>query len=377
MKAFKTKSFACILGLYILLCLFAACGVRDDEYTYVQDYFSEIAESEHEVYDYEANDTELDNNDGEVIEPGVYVDTTDEVTIRNFVDERLELVSLVFRLANRPGHSDVDTVFQRTLAEVFYDFRTHPVVLYLERYQTIAFDAALRMAAHLNKIDGVFELAANIDSLVSDPIGLVRWTRDNAPIFVELLNDFYIYTGFEEFFQNNMDYFLQRSLRFYDELYSQINFEWFAEHGLNLGSLRPVLHAGGSRSGFGARVYNSESVGRIAYAAIPARSGHRGSHSFIIHEFSHSLGNPLAEIWYTENENFRQWAGDSVDHINMPQYALSMIMAYEYVTRAFELLYMMENTESNWRMYLINFRFTGFPYMEYVLDILIDHISAK
>ncbi|MCL2046989.1 MAG: DUF4932 domain-containing protein [Oscillospiraceae bacterium] len=50
--------------------------------------------------------------------------------INGFVDERFELISLVFRLAGRSEYNETSTDYQRRIDSIFNEYRQHPVVTY-------------------------------------------------------------------------------------------------------------------------------------------------------------------------------------------------------------------------------------------------------
>ncbi|MCL2353049.1 MAG: DUF4932 domain-containing protein [Defluviitaleaceae bacterium] len=261
----------------------------------------------------------------------------------NFVDERYELVSLVFRLAGTPSHSTTQTSYQRALRDTFADFSDHPVVEFTRHYLTFGYDAILQMAVHLEKTGDGFALRSNIDSLVGDMSGFYRWTRANASTFVELLNDFYVESDFASFFERHIEYFELHTARFIEQVYSDVNHEWFRQHGLNPYNLRAIISPSCSRNGYASWVFGDNPEDTIVYACLPGALNYRGYLAFIIHEYTHAFANHIGEAWYAENEIFRSWADASVDLARMPFYSTGQVIANEYVVRAYTILYMVEN----------------------------------
>lgn len=220
----------------------------------------------------------------------------------------------------------------------------------------------MRMAAHLERTGKGFALVSNIDFLVA-PLGEIRWTRENAPHFVELLNDFYNVSGFAAFFERHIAYFEEHTARFIAEVYGDVNHEWFRQHGLNPNNMRVIISPGCSFRGYAAWIFGDTPEDTIVYAAIPGTENYSRLFTLVIHEYVHAFADPIAEIWYAENETFRAWSNASVDLARMPFYPTGQIMANEYVTRAFTVLYMAENTRANPVLLLLNEKSNGFPYI--------------
>jgi len=286
-----------------------------------------------------------------------------------FVDKRYELTALVFRLAGSVDFNDAETPFQRDLNNTFSNFRNHPAVNFA-RDLGFAQDAVFRFAVHIEMTSDGFALVENTNFLLRQDGGAIRWTQNNANVFLTLLYDFYIDTNFAEFFNENIDFFTETSERFYMEVYRNINKEWFAPHGLNPENMRTVISPSASRMGYAAWVEGETMYESMVYAKLPYLEDFNGLHRLIVHEYAHALGNPIADVWYAENDEFRRWATTSVDPARNPGHARSDIMAGEYVTRAFEILYFVENHNANLAIELLNeIQFT-FPYMEEVFAMV-------
>jgi len=291
--------------------------------------------------------------------------------IYNLVDERYELVSLVFRLAGNPEYSEISTDYQRRLHSVFDEFITHPIVDYAKRNLRFGYDAVFGMAIHLEKTGESFSIVNNISFLTEERF--LRWTETKIIEFVELLNNFYIESNFAEFFNNNIEYYNEHSKRFAGDIINQINFDWFRQYGINPENMRIVLSPSGSDNGYAGWVYDENPENSIVYAALPVVDNFQGFLWFVIHEFAHSIGNPLADIWYYEHDDFRMWADSSVDIKLNPSYPYGITMAYEYITRAYMILYLTENTEMSLTHLLLFEYSNGFPYIQSVYAMITEH----
>jgi len=290
----------------------------------------------------------------------------------NLVDERFELVSLVFRLAGNPEYSEASTAYQREIHSTFAGFRSHSVVTYTTQNLRFGYDAVFNMAIHLEKVGESFSLVENYGFLVENASGFIRWTEMNAVKFVELLNDFYLETNFADFFHKHIELYKEQSALFENDVLNQIDFEWFKQHGFNPDNMITVLSPSSSRNGYGGWVYAAAPEDTLVYAALPVTDDYKGYLSFVLHEFSHALGNPLAAVWYAENPEFRHWSDSSVDLERYPEYANGFTMACEYVTRAFVTLYMAETAEMDLIQLFHTEKSQGFPYIQNVYAMITD-----
>lgn len=297
----------------------------------------------------------------------------EELVVRNFVDERYELVALVFRLAGRPEFDTRGRNYHTRLANTFSDFADHPVVVHTATFN-FGYDAVLNMAVNLRINDDGITLEEGFHNV--NHYG--RWNRRNSEIFVDLLNDFYIETNFAQFFADNEDYFMSRSRFFVQNVYSHINLEWFEQFDLHRDNLRIIISPA-ITGGYAAYFFDNEMQSYIVYAAVQATSNftHSWYHDLVIHEFSHTMGNPLAAQWMRESGNpLISWSFHTLRSGQMiPGHAVHFVVAYEYVTRAFEILYFVDNTERSLDGLFTQHRAQGFGHIAEVFNKVMYHIG--
>jgi hypothetical protein len=296
--------------------------------------------------------------------------------VKNLVDERYELVSLVFRLAERAAYSNASSKYEKEINKRFSGYKQHPVVTFALANPDIDYDAVFNMAVHLKKIDAQFILVDDIKMLFWDKEILPRWTKENVNEFVPLLNNFYLESGFGDFFNEQRGFHIKQSEGFERDFLKQFNYKWFEAHGINPTNLRVVLSPASGGNCYGATVCGASPHANIVYAALPyfrsfpksvaIRMGIRA----MVHEYCHSFANPIATSWYAENDQFRKWCNDSVNTELMPSYATGIAMAYEYVTRSYEVLYMTENAKINVKKELARHKTQGFLFIEDVYAII-------
>jgi hypothetical protein len=275
------------------------------------------------------------------------------------VDERFELLSLVFRLAGRREYSDIFTAYQQRLFLRFARYRHHPAVSFAAALP-LGYDAVFNFAVHIKKDRFGFFSITNIESLIRDG----RWTIESAEAFIPLLNDFYAITSFARFYYTNMQFYESETLIFIEDVYSRVNFEWYKTY-INPLAMRAIYTPSITIFNYGAIIYmNGENI--IVYALLSSCG------TAIIHEFCHSFTSPLAELWYYENERFRELSHASIDWEKLPHYATGKIMAMEYLTRAYTILYKVEHERALLPL-LLQEKANGFPYIEEVYALITPH----
>ena len=291
----------------------------------------------------------------------------------HFVDERFELVALIFRLAGNIEYNDVKTKYQRKLNLQFGNMKNHSAVMYAQNLR-FGFDAVFHMAIHLEKVDNTFSLIENIDALIKVIGNITRWTRENTAEFVVHLNQFYVDSKFSKFFLKNTKFYRRRSNHFQKCALKYINFDWLANHGLNHTHLKFIISPSSKNHAYGG--YTIEKDHKICYACVPCLFGMANFFIIetVVHELMHSVANPIAENLYMKNDVFRKLCDDSVDKENLAVYAMGLTMAYEYMTRAYSIWYFAETGKRKLTGQFNAEIHRGFPYIEQVYKLLTKQV---
>ncbi|MCL2704012.1 MAG: DUF4932 domain-containing protein [Defluviitaleaceae bacterium] len=285
----------------------------------------------------------------------------------NMVYESVELISLIMRLSGDIWvYSDELTQYQQSLFPAFGEFADHPAAEYarhLRQSRGIGFDAPMWLALYMERAGDGFRLMEGAAFWYEDE----RWTPEIVDEFIPLINDFYAESNFGEFFASNTAYFEELSQRMADELLSKINYDWFHQFGFSPEELRVSIYPSSSGGAFGPTIWG------INYAVLPVTGYYGDFLELVIHEFAHSFANPTADAWYGENGEFRRMSDDSLDLLRLHYYGTGQIMAREYVTRAYTILYMAENHDADIMFLLLDEIAAGFPYIEAVYSMITDH----
>jgi len=280
-----------------------------------------------------------------------------------FVDERFEIVSLVFRFAGKEGYRDFQTAYQKSLIDHFESFNNHLAVS-MAKTLPLAYDAVFRFSQHLHDDFTIFDY----ESLCDDG----RWTKQRADSFSNVLKDFYYDTNFKSFFINNSALYGEASSNFEKSIWDNIDFDWFSKH-VDLSKLQARYSLSSSMHNYATTLSDG--------TVIALCQGEGGA---IIHEFCHSFGNPLAYQWYQERSDFKAICDDRSDPNQQPQYNTGLAMAGEYVTRSYTLLYQYDHGRRA-GLFDDDKRFAGFPYIVEVFkmivvfedrDINVDELAA-
>jgi len=251
----------------------------------------------------------------------------------NMVNECFELGAVICRLAGRPEYCSPDfgafnTDYHKEITETFTPFINHDAVKYVKQFHDIIqFDKILQFAVHIIKKDNKFIFIEDINSLF-----ITDWTEKHAYEFLKLFNMFYIDSKYESFFNTHLKFFEESSKIFFDKYYGNIDLEWFRKY-VNPVNLRCIYSL--SSGNYAATVNN-----KIIYCLVHIDGG------AIIHEYCHSFANPIAEKMYNENKVFKKWCNESVNLERMPFYSNGQSIAYEYITKAYNILYEVHHGKS-------------------------------
>jgi len=231
------------------------------------------------------------------------------------VDKRIELLSVVFRLAEKQEYSNkYCKLYVDRIDQYFEKYKNHELIQFTKSIISengVAFDGPMWMATHL---DDHLKLLADVkDVWQQDP----RWTQENVEKFVPLLQDFYQDTKFDKFFDDNADLYAEAVKRFAPVL-EQIDLNWCSSffgkettekflikigfgiggncHGTN------VDYTNGSRE-----VYAIMGVGSFDHAGFPEFSI-KFDLPIVIHEFCH----PFVDHLTARNRELFRESGEKI-----------------------------------------------------------------
>lgn len=261
------------------------------------------------------------------------------------VDPRVELLSIVFRLAGNPEYNTApDCPYRADVERQFGPHRDHAVIALAQRLRStrgVSYDAVMSYAVHITPPP---ELQPRIP-FDRHPERLdQRWHPDEAAEFLTQLRDFAATSGFERFWVAHERLYADAAERMQRQLAKRDYLTWFnryfgarpaADFHLYLGLLN-----GGNCYGVGIRFpdgreeitpvigvwqWDSAGVPEFDDSMVPT----------IVHEFCHSYTNPIVDRHFQE----LQPAADRLyktcaDTMSAMAYGNARTMLYESFVRA-------------------------------------------
>jgi hypothetical protein len=232
--------------------------------------------------------------------PVVYRANVDKITIE--VDPRVELISIVFRLAGNPEfNSGTLRQYVKATEKHFGDFDNHPAVKMaaeLRNTCSMSCDGPMSLAVHIDHNLRLRKGAEQWPSTLDE-----RWNSKNVNEFLAELRDFAEETKFDEFFKAQSEIY-QTGIRSCKDLIGPLNIgQWLVDYfGVrNCGDLKLVLAFVNGFSNYGARFADGQTTEKYAIVGMrpfdPAntvifRPSQIGT---TVHEFCHSFANPVVE----------------------------------------------------------------------------------
>ena len=219
------------------------------------------------------------------------------------VDKRTELLSIVFRLAEKEEYSTTDfKLYTDRIEQYFGKYKNHELIQFTKSIinrNRIGNSAVMSMAIHL---DNNLKLLPDVKDIWLDT---QQWNEEDVKKFVSLLQKFAKDTGFDKFFKNNTDLYSETIKRF-NSVYESLDLNWYrnfyGQEPAEAFSVKIVLGNGNNNygpyleyaNGF-KKGHSILSIWRFDNEGMPV---FRADEYFIIllHEYNHPFVNHLIEI---------------------------------------------------------------------------------
>jgi hypothetical protein len=270
--------------------------------------------------------------------------------LRVVVDPRVELMSIIFRLAGNPeyGRGKVDS-YAKDVEKQFGEFRTHPAVKMAQKLRQrrgVSYDACMNIAVYLSDADKCKERVP-LDPRPEELDG--RWQIDEAREFLTTIRQFVKDTHFEEFIAAHRTLYETTQSRMKDLLDKEAHLEWFDEFfGPRPGvSFTVVLGLLNGPNNYGARLLTADGQEELyCVLGVWATDG-KGLPAFdrsmmetVVHEFCHSYANPIIDRHEKDLESAGEKIFPGVEAAMQRQaYGQWKTMMYESLVRACTLRY--------------------------------------
>ncbi len=295
------------------------------------------------------------------------------------VDPRVELLSIVFRLAgNFEYNMSPLKGYTADIDRYFSAYRGHPAILLAKRLaeeRGVAADAVMAFAVHVSTPPAMRPLGSFADS-IPEP----RWGRENALEFARRLRSFYRDSHAGRFFARHAAFYRLAEARF-DSVLTDFDLGWYRSFygeapperfhlilGLNNGggNYGPrLVHPGRGEELFSiVGCWTADSAGAPAF---PSRTAYLGT---VVHEFNHSFVNPAvrarqAELGFADAV-YRPVAAE----MQAMGYATPEIMLDESLVRGAVILYLDARRPQGTRARIRREQAQGFVWMEELCDVL-------
>lgn len=226
------------------------------------------------------------------------------------VDPRVELMSIVFRLAGNNEYTQGDVPsYLDAIDRYFSPYRNHKAIQIaqeLEKTDGVSFDAPMNLAVHLEDVQS---LAERIPFDRPDAGLDKRWHGVKARRFVEALRSFVADTKFTEFLKSQQALYDVTNTRLRKFVETNLDLEWYTRFFGVRSPVRFVIVPGLVNGGpsYGASFVGSDGITEM-YAIpgvweVDAQGLPRFTGDFLettVHEFIHSYSNPLVDKNYAQ-----------------------------------------------------------------------------
>ena len=224
-----------------------------------------------------------------------------ESTIVPEIDERVELMSILARIADYEEYSDSTYIgYVTQIEDYFGDFTNSKVVLTLKSLRdstNLAYDGIMKMAVNLDISQNGIQPIENISDLDD------RWPSKVAERFYKELNDFYNKSKFQKWFSLNKEMY-QDILTKANEI-TEVDKDWFNDFFgySNPQKFRLILGLGNGYGNYGPSSTNKNNITIYAIIGI-GDVDETGEPIFykdeilptVVHEFLHSYINPFTSV---------------------------------------------------------------------------------
>jgi hypothetical protein len=229
------------------------------------------------------------------------------------VDKKVELISIVFRLAgNREYNSKDFKLYTDRIEQHFAPYKNHELIQFAKKMRSeksISYDAPMSLAIFLDdNLNPLKEFTNN---------SLDRWNKDDAVEFVRLLKKFYADAECDVFFNNNQELYKETVNRF-SFVYKDMDLGWYSKFYGNdpTEKFKIVLALGNGGNCYGPSFVDSDGNKEVyaimgVWAVDNSEMPTFDVNSYLpilIHEFNHSFVNPLLK----ENKSIFRSDGEKI-----------------------------------------------------------------
>jgi hypothetical protein len=289
-------------------------------------------------------------------------------TIQVNVDERIELMSVVCRLADYEEFcQDLDynkspmgsAEYNKDVKDRFTPFKSDSLIQFtidLRKNRGMGYDAPMKFGICLqienDRLQFIPNLKHGVDAYDE------RWTKEDARKFLVLLNKFYAKTGFHDFFEQHRPIYNTMEVNF-TKCMDNFNLQWFdkffgIKSDATFSIVLSCLNGGGNYGPGNVFADNSQHIysilGPWIFDSTMAVNQNYISNirETTIHEFCHTYCNPLIDQSFEEMKKNSSKMHKYVETEMVNQaYPDSKTMMYELLVRSCVIKNLSEDTTSS------------------------------
>jgi len=275
-----------------------------------------------------------------------------EIYEKPVVDERVELMSTVFRLVGTPEYVSVWLpMYTYEVDKYFEKYKDHPLIEYstkLLKEYGVWYNAVAQFSIFLEIQNGKIDFRKDIKIESLDE----RWHRDSIPKYLDLLNDFYTTTKFNDFFVQNEHIRKVAEENYAKDVTDKVDFDWFKRFFgiLPEKKLQIIISLLNGGSNYGTKlIYNDDTEeyyvimgswmsDKDGFPIYEDRSG--DFINMLIHEISHPFSNPFLNKYKEEMmKNSNIYYGWFEEKVRSMGYGNPDVFIYEAFVRACAIHY--------------------------------------
>lgn len=218
------------------------------------------------------------------------------------VDERVEMLSIVFRMAGAEEYSSEQfKLYTNKIYKHFAPYKNHPISAFIQKQrETVGtgYDAVMKMAVHVSPAPEFRPLVTFTDNLPE------RWGKKQAEEFLTLLRQYYKDSKCDAFFVQNRELY-RESERLFMPVFNELDTQWYKDfYGKDpKEKFNIILGLGNGGGNYGPDLIYPDGrrevfaiMGTWAPDSLSMPQYGKDIFPTLVHEFNHSFVNYLNEM---------------------------------------------------------------------------------
>ncbi|MBN2588240.1 MAG: DUF4932 domain-containing protein [Sedimentisphaerales bacterium] len=302
------------------------------------------------------------------------------------VDPRVELISIIFKLAGNPEYNRSQYFsYVGDIESHFGKFKEHDVVKLAKKLRStrgVSYDAPMSLAIYIKDIND-FDLLLPLDPWPKTLDS--RWNKDSVLEFLRKAKQFAQETEFDKFFKSHKSMYDKAAENFRSMMENESHLEWFDEFfGAKPGAeFKICLGITNGPSNYGSRIklngketyYCIQGIWKFALLGFGEPRFDKSMLPIVIHEFCHSYANPIVDAHKSEIEKSGKRIYALVqEKMKRNAYGNWLTVMRESLVRASVVRYLAKNEDNKMTNQQIQSDINkGFLWMRELSDLLIEY----